>query len=66
LARYIDWSKWLLLVGSDFLLSQVHAYETWVGLGISKQIILDVRNIIVAGPNAEYGWSFSKLLQFRT
>lgn len=36
-----------------------------MGLGISKQIILDVRNIVVAGPNAEYGWSFSKLLQFR-
>jgi hypothetical protein len=65
LARYIDWSKWLPLVSSDFSLSQVHAYETWVGLGISKQIILDVRNIVVAGPNAEYGWSFSKLLQFR-
>jgi len=25
---------------------------------------LDVRNI-VAGPNAEFGWSFSKNLQFR-
>jgi hypothetical protein len=37
-----------------------------VALGNSKQIILNVRNIVVAGPNAEYGWSFSELLQFRT
>jgi len=31
----------------------------WVGLGNSKQVLLDVRNS-VAGLNAEYGWRWFK------